>query len=234
MSGPKADNTEKWKDIFHHGGPRNYYPHSYVVSWYFKNVCHDLKNVLTKKILDIGCGTAPDLYLFVAEGFEYHGIDITDFCFSEIYKQASLRRSNTEKVHLKTFDPPLIPYPDESYDVVIGLESIHFNATDESMQSMVKEIYRVLKPGGYFFFTTINKKHYFVVSGHSRFISDKCIVIEDGFPEKERIGLRYYVFSDAVSIADFFKNFSCVKTGEYLLDTSDNKPDAYYLVFGKK
>lgn len=228
------DNIKKWQMFFSRGGPRNYYPHSYVVSWYFKYVHPHWGNVINKKVLDVGCGTAPDLYLFATEGFEYFGIDVTSVCFEEIRRKAKTMHLNQNLIHLNTFMPPLFQYSDASFDVIVGLESLHFNATDESMMTAVGEVFRVLKKGGHFFFTTINKKHFFVRNDNSRFVTDTCLVIEKGFPEKERIGLKYYVFSNTDKIYELFKNFSEVKVGEYYYDTCDGQPDAYYLIFGKK
>lgn len=226
-------NIKKWRDILGKGGPRNYYPHSYIVSWYFKNVANNVDGVKNRKVLDIGCGTAPDLFLFVTEGFEYYGIDVTDKCFGEILNIAHKRKLNTGRIHLTTFSPPSIPFKDNDFDVVIGLESLHFNVTRKSMRAIINEVHRMLKPGGCFFLTTINEKHYFTVSEYSRFVSDNCLLIGKGFPEAERAGLKYYVFSGADEIYSFFKDFDEVKVGEYLLDVCDGKPDAYYLIFGK-
>ncbi|HMK48640.1 MAG TPA: class I SAM-dependent methyltransferase, partial [Thermodesulfovibrionales bacterium] len=227
-------NAGKWREIFSKGGPRNHYPHSYVVSWYFKNVHPDTRFLEHRKVLDIGCGTAPDMTLFISEGFEYWGIDVTDECFDQILNTAESRRLDISRISLGLFSPPELPYGDNSFDAVIGLESLHFNIGHDDMGAMVGEIFRTMKTGGHFLFTTINKKHYFVVDEHTSFTSGNCLVIGEGFAEGERAGLRYHVFSCEEEIRDYFHKFAEVHVGEYLLDTCDNKPDAYYVIFGKK
>ncbi len=232
----KAPNTnvELWKGVFAQGGPRNRYPHSYVVSWYYKHVHRALAEATDKKVLDIGCGTAADLYLFATNGFHYHGLDVDTICFDDIVEVSRMRGIAETAYTLAVFEPPTIPCPDESFDVVIGLESIHFNATPEAMASMIAEIHRVLKSGGFYLFTTINHDHYFVATEHSRFISRTCLEITEGFPEPTRVGLRYYVFSGPAEIAEYFREFSELTVGGYHLDMDDGEPDAYYLIFGRK
>jgi len=234
FSAVDTDNTAKWNDIFKGGGPRNFYPHSYVVSWYFKYAKPFIDFSGINKVLDIGCGTAPDLPLFTTQGFHYHGIDVTEYCFPEINNAVISLRLNANLVWLQLFTPPKLPFDNQLFDIVIGLESIHFNIIHNSIQKIVDEIYRVLSPQGHFFFTTIDRDHYFVKSPHSRFVSENCLEITSGFPEKSRVGLRYYVFSDANEIKDWFQKFSEVKVGKYFLDTDDGQPDSYYLIFGMK
>ena len=71
------------------------------------------------------------------------GIDLT-------VEMASLARKNLAKagasnVEIKTVDSEHIPYPDDSFDVVISNGVINLSP---SKQATFKEIYRVLKPGG--------------------------------------------------------------------------------------
>jgi SAM-dependent methyltransferase len=227
-------NARQWEEIFKNGGPRNYYPHSYVVSWYFKYVHSLLDKSIKRNVLDIGCGTAPDLILFNKQGVEYYGIDVTEFCFNAIINAINSWKLNPDLVHLQLFSSPKLPFDDQFFNMVIGLESIHFNNNRKSMHDMVNEVYRVLKPQGHFFFTTVDRDHYFVKSPYSKFIDENCLEITEGFPEKHRVGLRYYVFSGHDQIRDLFSKFGQVKIGKYLLDTADGQPDSYYVIFGIK
>jgi SAM-dependent methyltransferase len=229
-----ARDHRQWHTIFAKGGPRNIYPHSYVVSWYFQYVFPKKAHFSDKTVLDIGCGTCPDLYLFVTQGFRYFGIDVTDICFEDVVKVNETRYLDNSSITLKLFSPPLLPFENESFDAVIGLEALHFNTEGDSLKRIVKEVHRVLKPSGHFIFTTINENHFFVTTPFSRFVSKNCIEITEGFPEKKRVGLRYHVFRSKAEIRELFREFCELNVGEYLFDPGDGQPDAYYMFFGSK
>ncbi len=97
-------------------------------------------------MLDVGCGAGFDMYIASRlAGYQGRvcGIDLT-------YEMASLARKNlakagTSNVEIKTVDTEHIPYPEQSFDVVISNGVINLSP---AKQAMFKEIYRVLKPGG--------------------------------------------------------------------------------------
>jgi ubiquinone/menaquinone biosynthesis C-methylase UbiE len=88
-------------------------------------------------LLDIGCGFGYFLELAKAEGFEAEGI--------EIYQKAIDHSRNV--LGLKVYDKPLnqLSIPDNSYDVITswGVLDVFPDPVAE-----VKEMFRVLKPGG--------------------------------------------------------------------------------------
>lgn len=96
------------------------------------------------RILDIGCGTIP-VFLLNTEFREKYGID------------PSVRISDEQKnVHLQKYDIEEggeLPFEDNFFDAVTMLAV--FEHIEQSMlPSMMREIKRVLKPGGAFIMTT--------------------------------------------------------------------------------
>jgi len=229
-----SDKSQQWERIFSDSGPRNFYPQSYVVSWYFRNVKHEVSRVKDKKVLDLGCGTSPNLILFHREGFDYYGIDVTSQCFGDIFTNAKKWHINTSRIHLQTFVPPKLPFINETFDIVVGLESIHFNNSSEQLMSILAEIKRVMKKNSHYFFTTIDKYHFFLKKKNAIFINSNCIEISDRFPIKARRGLRYFLFNNIDEINNYFKTFSSINIGRYYLDKADGRPDSYFLIFGTK
>lgn len=95
-----------------------------------------------KKVLEIGCGIGTDGRQFAKNGAVYTGINI-DRASVELAKEAFIRfelqgeiyRMNAEKLE----------FPDNSFDHVFSLGVIHHTPSPEQV---VKEMFRVLKPGG--------------------------------------------------------------------------------------
>jgi ubiquinone/menaquinone biosynthesis C-methylase UbiE len=109
-----------------------------------KVIYHLPKNV--HRVLDIGCGYKPWFFYLNPEAFqelEIIGVDIVQYSYSEKvqfkFVVADVDHSN------------YLPFSDNCFDLVTSLAVIEHL---QDYQSFVKEVYRVLKPGGYFILTT--------------------------------------------------------------------------------
>lgn len=96
-------------------------------------------NTSQTKILDFGCGSG----IFVSElqekGYDVHGVDIS----AEAIKFGELRGIK----NLSIQDSHRLDFPDASFDVVLSLDVLE-HLEDESWA--IREVYRILKPGGKF------------------------------------------------------------------------------------
>ena len=100
-----------------------------------------VKNQKDVKILDIGVGTGEDLVVIKRFG-DVYAIDVDE---------NALNLVSTKHVAEKKYgDICNIPYSDNEFDVVVCFDVLEHIEKD---QKAVDEIYRVLKPGGYFVFT---------------------------------------------------------------------------------
>lgn len=96
------------------------------------------------KILEGGCGKGQYVYSLNSRGFDAYGVDFAD---------RTVKKVNTLLPELKiTFgDVRQLAFPDDTFDGYWSLGVIeHF---PEGYTAITKEMYRVLKPGGYLFLT---------------------------------------------------------------------------------
>ncbi len=102
-------------------------------------------NPLEKKILDCGAGGKnPPLSLFYLNGFETHGIDISD---EEKAKADIFCDENNMQLNIIKGDIRQIPFEDESFSFIYSINTtVHLSKHDNS--KAIDEIYRVLKPEG--------------------------------------------------------------------------------------
>lgn len=99
------------------------------------------------KVLEIGCGTGPNLWMISKEGFSTYGLDFSknglELCAKTLEKwgeTAKLTHGNMTK----------LPYNNNTFDVVFDIVSMqHLTYTDHI--KAYSEIFRVLKPNGIFF-----------------------------------------------------------------------------------
>lgn len=106
---------------------------------------HDFKG---KSVLDIGCGAGGiDLALVQSHGAAYvTGIDVEDSVLAHaraLIDQAGL----THRIGLVKVAPGPLPFPPATFDVVFSKDSI-IHIPDK--HALMAEVFRVLKPGGFF------------------------------------------------------------------------------------
>lgn len=164
-----------------------------------------------KKVLDLGCGSGRHTVYLAKRGFKLYGIDIAP-------KGIKLTRDWLKKEKLQA-DLKLgsiyrkLPYQDNFFDAIISTQVIHHERI-ENIRKAIKELERILKPGGLLFITVrkrkfkkqwtkgkILKKYGWQKADYQVIGTKTYIPIE----EKEK-GLIHYVFNKA-SLRKELKNF---------------------------
>ena len=117
-------------------------------------------------ILDLGCGPGGNIKL-LAEFGEVTGLDVSE----EALRFA--RKYNFAKLILG--DGKNLPFRDNSYDLVTSLDVLEHLHDD---QKAIKEVFRVLRPGGFFLISV--PAHTWLWSDH-----DEAMLHKRRYPEKE-------------------------------------------------
>jgi SAM-dependent methyltransferase len=129
-------------------------PWDETVSFVFRNMPKQkARNEIT--ILEVGCGTASNLWFFSLEGFDVAGIDASSSAITKA--QARFKKDNL-KGDLRVGDFTQLPFQDHSFDLVIDRAALTHSGTS-TIKSAVREIHRVLKKDGKFFFTPFADSH---------------------------------------------------------------------------
>jgi ubiquinone/menaquinone biosynthesis C-methylase UbiE len=94
-----------------------------------------------QRVLDVGCGTGTHLELYRQAGCKVFGIDL-----SPAMLEVALQKLG-DRAQLLLGDASCMPYPDDSYDLVIVTLALHEMPPDTRL-AVVGEMRRVLKQNG--------------------------------------------------------------------------------------
>ncbi|MFN2579052.1 MAG: class I SAM-dependent methyltransferase [Pyrinomonadaceae bacterium] len=115
--------------------------HRYSKEWHIP-VAANFAATHGLKVLEIGCGMGTDGAQFARAGADYTGVDLTEAAVDLARKRFALSRLDGE---FRVSDAEKLDFDDESFDLVYSHGVLHHTP---DIQAAVREIHRVLKPGG--------------------------------------------------------------------------------------
>lgn len=135
-----------------------------------ERIYHNLKPLIrveNRKILEVGAGSARDSFQFAAENASVY---VLDYSPQALFIVQKLNQQNNAKVHLIQSDAFKIPVPDNTFDIVFhqGLLE-HFR----NPIPLIRENYRVLKPGGLLLIDVPQRYHIYTVIKHILILLNK-------------------------------------------------------------
>jgi tellurite methyltransferase len=141
------------------------------------------------RVLDAGCGGGRNLNYLLKSGFDVCGIDKMP---EPIARVQALAMSLAPDLSLNNFRVELVEsmsFADDDFDVVISSAVLHFARDEDHWHEMVREMWRVLKPGGIFFARLastigieeeaeyLEGRRYLLPDGSTRFLVDEQMLL---------------------------------------------------------
>jgi len=150
LSSDMQRHIANWEQV-HSTRPWGLYPSEDLIRFVTRRY-RDAADRSAIRIIDIGCGPGANLTYLGREGFMLAGIDASTTALKnakERFRAAGLEFDD-RSLDLCQGNFAELPWPDESFDVAIDMESIYANPM-EIIRACVGEAHRVLKPGAVFF-----------------------------------------------------------------------------------
>lgn len=104
-----------------------------------------------QKVLDVGCGDGRNSYFFLQNGYEVYGVDQEPAAIANISALAKGIHPDYPSDRFQLSPIEEMKFEPTSFDIVICNAVLHFAKNDQHFDQMLRAIWRVLKPGGYFF-----------------------------------------------------------------------------------
>lgn len=142
------------------------------------------------RILDAGCGSGRNLVYLLRSGYDVWGVDESETAITGVRVLAShlaphvdpVTRFRVERVEAMSLE-------DSSMDFVISSAVLHFARDEAHWQRMVREMWRVLAPGGVLFarlatsigqteLQPLGERRFRMPDGDTRFLVDHDMLLE--------------------------------------------------------
>jgi SAM-dependent methyltransferase len=181
-------------------------------------------------VMDHGFGHGNNLLFASTKGYDCAGCEISRNLIEETKKIFSYHGVEADLRQISGLE---IPFEDESCDIVISWNAIHYNGTLPSVIRIIEEFYRVLKDGGVLLLSTLHPNS--CMFDRMQKIDDFSYKITKKSEYDNREGLVFFATPSLQELQQFFSQFSKVLGGEvyYNLFNSDRRHAAYY-IYGMK
>ena len=104
-----------------------------------------------KKVLDVGCGNGRNLIYFLRNGYEVFGVDPQPHAVETVKELSAALAPGNPLENFLVCSAEDLPFKDTTFDLIISSAVLHFAKDVQHFDSMLQAMFRVLKPGGYFF-----------------------------------------------------------------------------------
>jgi tellurite methyltransferase len=104
-----------------------------------------------RRVLDAGCGSGRNLPCFLRHGFDIWAADSDPAAIAQVRRLIASLAPATPAGRLHCGPLDALPWDDASIDAIICSAVLHFARDEQDFASMLREMWRVLAPGGLFF-----------------------------------------------------------------------------------
>ena len=141
------------------------------------------------RVLDAGCGGGRNLIYFLRCGYDVCGVDLSTEAIAHVRALAAGLAPHLPADNFRVEAVEAMSFADAGFDVVISSAVLHFARDEEHWLGMVREMWRVLKPGGVFFarlassvgveeqIIRLEGRRYHLPDGSDRFLVDDRMLL---------------------------------------------------------
>jgi SAM-dependent methyltransferase len=139
------------------------------------------------RVVDAGCGSGRNLVYLLREGYEVFGVDENPAAIEGVRSLAASLAPSLPPQNFRVESIEAMSFPDSFADVVLCSAVLHFARDDQHFAAMLRNTWRVLKPGGLFFCrlaSTIGMEHqridgrrFLSPDGVERYLVDEVLLL---------------------------------------------------------
>jgi 2-polyprenyl-3-methyl-5-hydroxy-6-metoxy-1,4-benzoquinol methylase len=143
------------------------------------------------RVLDAGCGGGRNIVYMMRRGMDVRGVDANEPAIVAVQRLAAELNPESRAAERFRVEPvERMSFGDGEFDVVLSSAVMHFARDEAHWWDMLREMWRVLAPGGMLFArlaTTVGHearvqplggRHYVMPDGSERFLVDEAFIVD--------------------------------------------------------
>jgi tellurite methyltransferase len=142
------------------------------------------------RVVDAGCGGGRNLVYLFRNGFDISGVDIDAGAIGSVRAIAKQLAPDLPDTNFRVEPVERMTFPDGFANVVLSSAVLHFAKDDRQFDGMVREMWRVLAPGGLLFcrlasdigmetrMQRIEGRRCLLPDGSERYLVDAALLLE--------------------------------------------------------
>ena len=143
-------------------------------------------------ILDAGCGSGRNLVYFLRSGLAVHAVDSTPEAIAAVRALAARLAPTLPVENFRVEPVEAMSFAGDRFDAVVSSAVLHFARDEAHCRAMVREMWRVLRPGGLLFarlastigieqrVQLLQGRRYRLPDGSDRFLVDEAMLLSLG------------------------------------------------------
>jgi SAM-dependent methyltransferase len=141
---PKTEQKSHWDEVF--AGEQAFFGREPSE---FARISLDLfRKEGVRSVLELGCGQGRDTFLFARHGLEVTALDYAETAVAAVREKAVAAGLSSSVTALTHDLRKVLPFPDASFDACYSHMLLCMELTTAEIASILREVHRVLKPGG--------------------------------------------------------------------------------------
>lgn len=213
------------------------YPADWIIRFYNMFLKNNISS--NSKILDYGCGSANNAVFFIQKGHEVYGVDVAPSFTSLVEKNLELNNLDTSLVNnfsLIEPDTVKLDFPDNHFDFIFSNQVLYYLPTEEHLRKVCDELKRILRPGGFVFFTMMGNRNYYITHHLKQIHQERVCEIRIENKDHRLSGVQELILivKDEDDLCDLFNAFDTVSTGYFEQKMFDMNSNHHHIYVGKK
>jgi SAM-dependent methyltransferase len=166
-----------------------------------------LKIAAGMTVLDVGCGFGNNLYPFLDKGCRCYGTEVTA-ATAKLVEDLAFDRGF--ECTIKHGYNQSLPFDDAFFDLLLSINVLHYEKTEEDVDRSLREYCRVLKADGAMILITVGPEH--TIYRKARVVGPHRYVVQN-FDFRD--GEQYYYFDNTKYLeATLSTYFNDIETGQ--------------------
>ena len=169
------------------------------------------------KVIEIGCMGGNNLRFFAEKGCSVSGVEVTEDLVN--LSKIKCKHYGIENIDIFCGNNQSIPLDDSGMDVLVSVNTLHYEQGAKNINNALENFSRVLRPGGVAFIETVAPEHFIYKKATK--LEDFCFRSNyDDFRKNDLFGFFESSLQLKNTLQNYFSEVEVITVSEFYQDVS--------------